>query len=212
MRRAEPFNSANRSATARRVVGIFFPQRPLLKLDAHSYSPTILHKILAATAEVKSHQKAAQVLGVLCELPISGRHINRLAEEVGLEMAAQRDQATEDYLHHRRQPPTAAVPEVVAIGMDGGRRQTRTPGQGTGVHDQGWKEDKVACLLTLKGASFSADPHPEPPKCFLDAPKVDEMVRDIQAHHGVRQEDELPQLAELTLGKQTRSPSSAVAR
>jgi hypothetical protein len=211
MRRAEPFNSANRSATARRVVGIFFPQRPLLKLDAHSYSPTILHKILAATAEVKSHQKAAQVLGVLCELPISGRHINRLAEEVGLEMAAQRDQATEDYIHHRRQPPTAAVPEVVAIGMDGGRLQTRTPGQGTGVHDQGWKEDKVACLLTLKGASFSADPHPEPPKCFLDAPKVDEMVRDIQAHHGVRQEDELPQLAELTLGKQTKSPSSAVA-
>jgi hypothetical protein len=55
-----------------------------------------LHKILSATAEVKSHNKAAQVLGVLCELPISGRHVNRLAEEVGLEMAAQRDQATEE--------------------------------------------------------------------------------------------------------------------
>lgn len=180
-------------------------------MDAHGYSPTILHKILSATAEVKSHQKAAKVLGALCELPISGRQVNRLAEEVGLEMAAQRDQATEDYLHHRRQTPTVAAPEVVAIGMDGGRVLTRTPGQGTGVHGQGWKEDKVACLLTMKGATFTDDPHPEPPKCFLDAPKVDEMVRAIQANHGVRQEDELPQLAELSLGKQTTSAFSSAS-
>jgi hypothetical protein len=171
----------------------------------------MLYKILSATAEVKSHQKAAEVLGVLCELPISGRHVNRLAEEVGLEMAAQRDQATEDYIHHRRQTPTTAVPEVVAIGLDGGRVLTRTPGQGPGVHAQGWKEDKVACLLTLKGATFSDDPHPLPPKCFLDAPKVDEMVREIQAHHGVRQEDELPQLQELRLGKQTLPAAPAAA-
>ena len=148
---------------------------------------------------------------MLCELPISGRHVNRLAEEVGLEMAVQRDQATEDYIHHRRETPTAAVPEVVAIGLDGGRVLTRTSGQGPGVHEQGWKEDKVACLLTLKGATFSADPHPLPPKCFLDAPKVDEMVREIQAHHGVRQEDELPQLQELRLGKQTLPTAASAA-
>jgi hypothetical protein len=172
-----------------------------LKLDAHGYSPTILHRILTASAEVKSHSKAAKLLGVLSDLPISGRHVNRLAEEVGLDMAGQRDQATEDYIHHRRQPPCVAAPEVVAIGMDGGRVLTRTAGQGTGVHGQAWKEDKVACLLTLTGATFAEDPHPEPPKCFLDAPKVDEMVREIQANHGVRQEDELPQLAELSLGK-----------
>jgi hypothetical protein len=170
-----------------------------------------LYKILSATAEVKSHQKAAKVLSVLCELPISGRHVNRLAEEVGLEMAVQRDQATEDYIHHRRETPTAAVPEVVAIGLDGGRVLTRTSGQGPGVHEQGWKEDKVACLLTLKGATFSADPHPLPPKCFLDAPKVDEMIREIHAHHGVRQEDELPQLQELRLGKQTLPTAASAA-
>ena len=49
--------------------------------------------------------------------------------------------------------------------------------------------------------TFSADPHPEPPKCFLDAPQVDKMVREIQANHGKRQENELPQLAELGLDK-----------
>jgi hypothetical protein len=162
-----------------------------------------MYHIAYATAEVKSHNKAAKLLDVLDDLSISGRHVNRLAEEIGLEMAAQRDRAVEDFVHHRRQPPTAPAPEVAVIGLDGGRVLTRESGQGTGVHGQGWKEDKVACLQTMKGATFDADPHPEPPKCFLDAPKVDEMVRDIQANHGKRQENELPQLAELALDKAT---------
>jgi hypothetical protein len=170
----------------------------------------MLHKILTAAAEVKSHSKAAKLLKVLCELSISGRHVNRLAEEIGLEMAAQRDQATEDYVHHRRQEPTTPTPEAVAIAMDGGRIMTRTPGQGKGVHGQAWKEDKVACLLSLTGATFTEDPHPEPPKCFLDAPQVDKMVREIQANHGVRQENELPQLEELALGKPVASGAEKV--
>jgi hypothetical protein len=199
--KGEPFSFASRRVTARRAVGIFFPQRPVLKLDEHGYSPTTLYHILYATAEVKSHNKAAKLLDVLDDLPISGRQVNRLAEEVGLEMAAQRDRAVEDFVHHRRQPPLASAPEVAVIGLDGGRVLTRASGRGTGVHGQGWKEDKVACLQTMVGETFSTDPHPEPPQCFLDAPKVDEMVRDIQANHGKRQEDELPQLEELALDK-----------
>jgi hypothetical protein len=181
----------------------------VLKLDEHGYSPTTMYHILYATAEVKSHNKAAKLLDVLDDLPISGRHVNRLAEKVGLEMAAQRDRAVEDFVHHRRQPPLASAPEVAVIGLDGGRVLTRESGQGTGVHGQGWKEDKVACLQTMAGETFSTDPHPEPPKCFLDAPKVDEMVRDIQANHGKRQEDELPQLEELALDK--AKPASPAA-
>lgn len=212
MPRGELFSSRNPSATARPVVGIFFPQRPVLKLDTHRYSPTMLCKILLASAQLKSHDKAAQILLDLCDLSISGRQVNNLAQEIGQEMAAQRDQATEDYVHHRRQPPAAPAPEVVAIGLDGGRIMTRTAGQGVGVHQQAWKEDKVACLLTFQAETFDADPHPEPPKCFLDAPKVDQLVREIQAHHGPRQENELPQLAELALGKPSvASPADGVA-
>jgi hypothetical protein len=170
-----------------------------------------MYHIVYATAEVKSHNKASKMLDVLDDLPISGRHVNRLAEEIGLEMAAQRDREVEDFVHHRRQPPTAAAAEVAVIGLDGGRVLTRESGQGTGVHGQGWKEDKVACLQTMTGATFSADPHPEPPKCFLDAPKVDQMVRDIQANHGTRQENELPQLAELALDKATPTAASATS-
>ncbi len=179
----------------------------MLKLDGHSYSPTAIYHILYATAEVKSHHKAAKLLDVLDDLSISGRQVNRLAEEVGLQMAAQRDREVEDFVHHRRQPPQAATPELAVVGLDGGRVLTREPGQGTGVHGQGWKEDKVACLQTMKRTTFSADPHPQPPKCFLDAPKVDQMVRDIQANHGRRQDNELPQLEELALDKASRAAS-----
>lgn len=157
---------------------------------------------MGTAAQVKSHELAAEVLALVGEFSISGRHVNRLTEEIGTEMAAQRDQATDDYVHHRRQPAAEPAPELVSISLDGGRINTRTPGQGAGVHQQQWKEDKVACLLTLKGETFAEDPHPQPPKCFLDAPTVDKLVRDIQAHHGPRQENELPQLAELSLAKE----------
>ena len=156
---------------------------------------------MTSAGQVKSHDLASKVLDVVGEIAISGRHVNRLTEIIGLELVARRDQQTEDFVHHRRQPPTVAAPKMVVVALDGGRIQTRGSGQGPGVHEQKWKEDKVACLLTLEGESFAEDPHPEPPRCFLDAPRVDEMVREIQAHHGPRQENELPQLAELGLGQ-----------
>lgn len=93
----------------------------MLKLDEHGYSPTTLYHILYTTAEVKSHGKAAKLLDVLDDVSISGRHVNRLAEEIGLEMAAWRDREVEDFVHHRRQPPAASAPQVAVIGMDGGR-------------------------------------------------------------------------------------------
>lgn len=156
---------------------------------------------------MKSHRLAAKVLKSVGEISISGRHVNRLTEEIGTELKEKRDRETEDYVHHRRPEPSAADPQRVAIALDGGRVLTRESGQGTGVHGKQWKEDKVACLLTLEGQTFAEDPHPEPPRCFLDAPEVDKLVREIQAHHGKREENELPQLAELRLGK-TPPPAS----
>jgi hypothetical protein len=157
---------------------------------------------------VKSYAMAARVLGLVGDIAISSRQVNRLTEEIGRELQNKRDRETEDYVHHRRRESAQAAPDLVAIGLDGGRLMTRQSGQGPGVHGQQWKEDKVACLLTLKSKTFTEDPHPEPPRCFLDAPEVDNLVRDLQAHHGRRQENELPQLAELSLGQQTPTPAA----
>jgi hypothetical protein len=177
-------------------------------LGSHGYSPSVLNKIVQAAGQVKSHQMAAKVLGVVGEISISGRHVNRLTEEIGTELKEKRDRETADYVHHRRVEPTVAAPQLVAIALDGGRVMTRESGQGTGVHGKQWKEDKVACLLTLEGQTFVEDPHPQPPRCFLDAPEVDKLVRDIQSQHGPRAENELPQLAELSLGKERPPPTS----
>jgi hypothetical protein len=154
-----------------------------------------------AAGQVKSHAVAAKVLGVVGEIAISGRHVNRLTEEIGTELAAKRDRETDDYVHHRRTEPSTPAPQVAAVALDGGRLLTRASSQGPGVHGEQWKEDKVACLLSLEGQTVAEDPHPLPPRCFLDAPEVDKLVREIQANHGCREENELPQLAELSLGK-----------
>jgi hypothetical protein len=202
--------TTNRELTARLAAGIFFPQRPVLKLTTHGYSPSVLNKIVQAAGQVKSHQVAAVVLGVVGEIAISGRHVNRLTEEIGTELKEKRDRETKDYVHHRRVEPVTPAPQLVAIALDGGRVMTRESGQGPGVHGEAWKEDKVACLLTLKAEIFAEDPHPEPPRCFLDAPEVDKLVREIQTHHGRREENELPQLAELSLGKD-QPPAAPIA-
>jgi hypothetical protein len=160
-----------------------------------------------AAGQVKSNAVAAKVLGTVGEIVISGQHVNRLTEEIGTELKEKRDRETEDYVHHRREQPSEPAPELVAIALDGGRVLTRDPGHGRGVHHKGWKEYKSACLLTLQGHIHAEDPHPQPPRCFLDAPEVDKLVREIQAHHGPREENELPQLADLALGKE--KPSAA---
>jgi hypothetical protein len=181
-----------------------------LKLNTHGYSPSVLNKIVQVAGQVKSHRMAAVVLDIVGEIAISGRHVNRLTEEIGTELKTKRDRETEDYVHHRRVEPVSATPPCVAIALDGGRLMTRESERGPGVHGEQWKEDKVACLLTLEASPVTEDPHPQPPRCFLDAPDVDALVRDIQSRHGPRQENELPQLAELSLGKE-QSPATPAA-
>jgi len=153
------------------------------------------------------------VLRRLAGIAITGRHVNDLCTAIGAELAEQRDRATDDYVHHRRQPPPAA-PAIAVVALDGGRVLTRAEGQGPGVHERHWKEDKVACLLSMTGATFTADPHPDPPRCFLDPPEVDKLVRELQAQQGPRLEGEdLPLLTELALGRQKveADPSAAAS-
>jgi hypothetical protein len=126
----------------------------------------------------------------LAEIAISPRHVATLTEELGEELRRARDQRTQDWLHHRRPKPAGPVPQAVAVAVDGGCLQTRAAGQGPGVHEQGWKEDKVACLHTLAGPTFADDPHPNPPACFLDPQYVDQLVQDLKAHKRLDEEEE----------------------
>lgn len=140
------------------------------------------------------------MLDTLAEVTISGRHVGRLVHQIGDELGECRDQRTEDYVHHRRQPPRVPVPQAAAVSVDGGRILTRQAqaGRGPGVHEHGWKEDKVACLHDLQGPSFTTDPHPQPPRCFVDSKYVEELVRDFHAQHGLQLPEVLAEPAAAT--------------
>jgi len=118
-------------------------------------------------------------LSDLAEVDISGRHVGRIAHEVGEQLEESRDQRVADFQAHRLVPETEVAPKLAVVSIDGGRYQTRSEGPGPGAHDPAWREDKVADLVTMSTRSHADDPHPELPRCFSRKQEVVELVRGI---------------------------------
>ncbi|MDY3559626.1 hypothetical protein R5W23_000621, partial [Gemmata sp. JC673] len=115
---------------------------------------------------------------------ISDNQVRRLAHEVGRELIARRDRKV---LEHRRrplEPRTAVVPVAVVVEVDGGRIRTRAADFGPGAHEAQNKEDEVACLATLSGPTFAADPCPEPPESFCCPRRVRRLVQPMKGATG----------------------------
>jgi hypothetical protein len=151
-----------------------------LKIDQREYSPLILDKITYAGTSEVSGSKAARALLKLADLKISAMEVMRITQQIGGEL--QKLHEHDAALHQRRELPAAneTPVEIACVEVDGGRMRTRAPEQGRGVHDQRWKETKVAALWKMEGKTFAQDPHPEPPRCFLDTEHVPKLVREIK--------------------------------
>lgn len=157
----------------------------------------MIDRIAFAGTNDESAAKAARSLQKLSGLAISGMEVLRITQQIGGELLDQRER--DAALHQRRELKAAneTPVEIACVQVDGGRIRTRAPGRGRGVHEHGWKETKVAALWRLEGATFQDDPHPEPPRCFLDQKHVPKMVREIKRQrteqHARREEaEELP--------------------
>lgn len=151
-----------------------------MKIDQREYSPVLIDKITFAGAGSESGQKARQALLKLAGLKISAMSVMRITQQIGDELLRQRER---DAAAHQRRELKSASEQPVAIAcvqVDGGRIRTRAPEQGRGVHDHAWKETKVAALWRMEGPTFEHDPHPEPPRCFLDQTHVPQMTREIK--------------------------------
>jgi hypothetical protein len=120
---------------------------------------------------------AARTLRLLAEVPISGRHVGRLTEAIGAELVSRRDEQAEAHRTRKLEVRVPNTPGVVAVEVDGGRYQRRAEGRGCGARDPQWREDKVACLVTLSSRTYDTDPQPEPPACFLDRKHVGNMTQ-----------------------------------
>lgn len=126
-----------------------------------------------------------------------------LAQEVGQELAQQRDAKA---AQGRRRLPVrvAQTPALVAVEVDGGRLRTRQAGAGPGVHAPENKEDKVACLVTLRGDVFAHDPQAEPPPSFLQPRRVERLVRQMAGQAG-----ETPPATAATARTEETEPATA---
>lgn len=173
----------NRRVTASAAGGIFFPLREVWQLDGHGYSPTILHRVLHMSGVVGSFDTAQVALKVVGDIDISDRHLNELTVEVGSELQQNRDQRTSDYQQQDLpRKPTEVEPQVDlgAVFVDGGRMRTRTPGQGPGVHEPHWRENKNAVFYRMKSETFEEDPQPELPECFRNQAYVEKLVKGLK--------------------------------
>jgi hypothetical protein len=148
--------------------------------------------IAEADAKLPSSAHAAYALD-LAGIKISSRHVQRIAFEIGTELANKRDKKADQ--HQRRELPVQAdtTPDAVAVEIDGGRMRTREPDCGPGVHQAKNKEDKIACLVTLKSAVHETDPQPEPPESFLQPRRVQRLVQQMQGLSGDKPQEETRQ-------------------
>jgi hypothetical protein len=162
-----------------------------LRLDGHSYTPALLSRIVTLAGRLSSFEQVAVALEVAADVKVTGRHVQRLTQEVGADLARRRDEQTALYRRRRLSPQEKQPPAVAVVEVDGGRLGTRQSGAGPGVHQPQVKEDKIACLLSLRSAVHAVDPEPEPPAMFRDARRVVRLVRQFQGQ-GPPADEEAP--------------------
>ena len=156
----------------------------MLKIDQRKYTPVMIDKISFAGTSSESWRKGVRALSKLARLKISAMEVARITQQIGQELLERREH--EAALHRRRELPAANEQpvDIACVEVDGGRMRTRASGEGRGVHDHAWKETKVAAVWRMEGSSFDGDPHPEPPRCFLDQQHVPKLVREIKGQRG----------------------------
>lgn len=120
----------------------------------------------------------------LAGIKISRSQVQRIAKQLGTELARERDAKVVQRRHRELAVRVPVTPEVVAAEVDGGRLRTRASGQGRGVHDAQGKEDKVACLTTLHSPVSEQDPEPEPPPGFRQPRRVRRLVQQMKGAAG----------------------------
>ncbi len=163
-----------------------------LGLDEHGFSSSVIEQVVSATARFSSFRDATSAVR-MAGIDISETQVRRLAGEIGRELITQRDQKVIEHRHRQLAARTEVIPEAVVVEIDGGRIRTRSAGAGPGVHDAQNKEDKIACLATLSGTTFTVDPCPEPPPAFQCPRRVQRLVAQMKGDAGEAPRQEIPE-------------------
>lgn len=134
---------------------------------------------MQVAAETRSFARAEVVLNIVGEIELSGRHIGRLAKEVGTRLAEQQRQRVIDHRHKKLAVAVNNPPELGVVEFDGGRIRTRKENQGSGTHEPAWRESKNALFLRMKSNSHASDPAPQLPDSLLNRRHVKRLVQEM---------------------------------
>lgn len=148
-------------------------------MDNHTYSPSLLQKITEAGGQLPSFAAAAFALN-LFGVDISPRHVNRLTQEIGNELIADRDKKVIKQRRRELHCRVEQTSKAVVVELDGGRVKTRQEGCGPGVHQPQFKEEKVAAFVTLQSEVHPSDPSPEPPPSFEEPRRIVRLVKQMK--------------------------------
>ena len=140
--------------------------------DARELTPLLVTRSAIAVAQTRAFKKAAIVMADVAGQPVSAKTLERVAGDVGLELAQRRDADPKTDAALAQRPELA--PALAVVECDGGRIRTRQPDHGPGVHleGKGWNETKNACLIRATRKMFAEDPQPDPPECFCNPEHV----------------------------------------
>lgn len=154
------------------------------------FTPAMLRKVAYAGSQSPSFVQATKDLAALAEVRVSREQIRRWTQRVGqqrVEEVAQQAEAYEQLsLPARQQSPTAQIPQVACVQMDGGRIQIRDrqappePGESKGY----WRESLVGCCLSMTSQEHAEDPCPGIPKTFVDPVRMNDLSREIKGFSG----------------------------
>jgi hypothetical protein len=115
---------------------------------------------VAREAATHSFDDGARAVNIDWGTHLDGKQIERWGEALGETLVKKRDEQLELFEHGQLPPCKDNEHELLVIGMDGGRVQTREKDEETGSR---WKEDKVITITScLKG-----DGHEKPPVKLL---------------------------------------------
>lgn len=142
---------------------------------------------MAREAATQSFDNGARALNLDWGTSYDGKQIQRWGEALGQTLLELRNRELKAFKNGDHPTPKANEHELLVIGMDGGRVQTRQKSQETGSR---WKEDKVLTITScLKGDGGEKPPRKLLSTCIAtmeDASAFGPMVRLEAERRGIR--------------------------
>lgn len=149
----------------------------------------------------------------LAGVPVSLKRIRHVVGQVGNERVAERDAAVARFKEMdlpKQQIGSTAVdpPQIAVTAMDGGRYQRRDHfgEKDRPAREKHWREDKVGCLLSMRGDMHQSDPTPELPEWLATSSAVAELAK-MAEKQGISDTSEPIEKQVAEFSDETRYPS-----